>query len=131
MTRLRLIYYYIAVLLLCSCSVSRHAVVAEYPMIENGYSHKGILEECFYECSVDGPRERRMFVYLPAEYYDTTACYPVFYLLHGAQGNETSWIIKGHLLQHIDSLTAHGLMEPSIVGGKAINMLQQMSFDNP
>lgn len=117
MTRLRHLCYTIAtlLLLLCSCTVSRHAAVVEYPTIKDGYSHKGILEECIYECSVEGPRERRMLVYLPAEYYDTTACYPVFYLLHGAQGNETSWINKGHLLQNIDSLTAHGLMEPSIV----------------
>ena len=115
MTRLRHIYYAIATLLLCSCSVSRHTAVAEYPMIKDGYSHKGILEECIYECSVEGPRERRMLVYLPAEYYDTTECYPVFYLLHGAQGNETSWINKGDLLQNIDSLTMHGLMQRSIV----------------
>lgn len=115
MKRLRHIPHFIAALLLCSCSASRHATVTQYPTIENGYSPKGILEERLYACSVDGPSERRMLVYLPAEYYDTTACYPVFYLLHGAQGNETSWIIKGDLLQNIDSLTAHGLMEPSIV----------------
>ena len=115
MTRLRHIYYAISTLLLCSCSISRHATVAEYPMIKDGYSHKGILEECIYECSVKGPRERRMLVYLPAEYYDTTECYPVFYLLHGAQGNEISWINKGDLLQNIDSLITHGLMERSIV----------------
>ena len=115
MKRLRHLYYAIAILFLCSCSVSRHAIVAEYPTIGNGYSPKGILEECVYECSVDGPSERRMLVYLPTEYYDTTSCYPVFYLLHGARGNETSWITKGNLLQNIDSLTAHGLMEQSIV----------------
>lgn len=111
----RPLYYAIALLLLCSCTVSRHAVVAEYPTIDANYRHQGILEEHLYPCTVDGPRERRMLVYLPAEYYDTTACYPVFYLLHGAQGNETSWINKGNLLYHIDSLTTHGLMEPSIV----------------
>ena len=115
MKRLRHLYYAIAILFLCSCSVSRHAIVAEYPTIGNGYNPKGILEECVYECSVDGPSERRMLVYLPTEYYDTTSCYPVFYLLHGARGNETSWITKGNLLQNIDSLTAHGLMEQSIV----------------
>ena len=114
MRRLHPLYFAIT-LLLCSCSVSRKAVVAEYPMIKEGYSHQGILEECIYECSVNGPRERRMLVYLPAEYYDTTACYPVFYLLHGAQGNETSWINKGDLLQNIDSLTAHGMMKRCIV----------------
>ena len=114
-SRLRHLCYTIAILLLCSCSASRHATVAEYPTIDASYRHQGILEEHIYPCTVDGPRERRMLVYLPAEYYDTTACYPVFYLLHGAQGNETSWIDKGNLLYNIDSLTAHGLMEQSIV----------------
>ena len=102
-------------LLLSSCSVSRHAAVVEYPAIKEGYSHKGILEECFYECSVKGPHERRMLIYLPADYYDTEERYPVLYLLHGAQGNETSWIDKGDLLQNIDSLMAHGLMKRCIV----------------
>lgn len=115
MKTLQRLYPLIAALLLSACSVSRHAAVAEFPTIDSDYTHEGILEECFYECSVKGPRERRMLVYLPTEYYDTTACYPVFYLLHGAQGNETSWIIKGNLLHNIDSLTAHGLMEKSIV----------------
>ena len=105
----------VSALFLSACSVSRRAVVAEYPAIGNEYHYKGILEECFYECSVDGPCERRMLVYLPAEYYDTTACYPVFYLLHGARGNETSWISKGNLLHNVDSLTDYGLMEKGII----------------
>ncbi|MBR5841199.1 MAG: esterase family protein [Bacteroidaceae bacterium] len=111
----RLLLSSIIMLLLSSCSVSRHAAVVEYPAIKEGYSHKGILEECFYECTVKGPRERRMLVYLPADYYDTEERYPVLYLLHGAQGNETSWIDKGDLLQNIDSLMAHGLMKSCIV----------------
>ena len=103
------------VLLLSACSVSRHAAIAEYPRIGEEHSHEGILEECFYDCSVVGPQERRMLVYLPADYYETTTCYPVFYLLHGARGNETSWITKGNLLHNVDSLTSCGLMEKSII----------------
>ena len=115
MKRLHLLCIATASLLLSACSVSRHAAVLEYPTIGPEHNHQGILEECIYDCSVKGPRERRMLVYLPAEYYDTTAHYPVFYLLHGARGNETSWIEKGNLLHNIDSLTTHGLMEKSIV----------------
>ena len=111
----RLLYLLAVTLLLSSCAVSRRTAVTEYPAIDMGYAHEGILEECIYECSVEGPRERRMLVYLPADYYETTTKYPVFYLLHGARGNETSWIAKGNLLHNIDSLTAHGLMEKSIV----------------
>ena len=115
MKRLHLLCIAAASLLLSACSVSRHAAVLEYPTIGTEHNHQGILEECIYDCSVKGPRERRMLVYLPAEYYDTTAHYPVFYLLHGARGNETSWIEKGNLLHNIDSLTTHGLMGKSIV----------------
>ncbi len=111
----RLLFAAVSALLLSACSVSRRAVVAEYPTIGDERSYEGILEECFYECSVEGPRERRMFVYLPSDYYDTTTCYPVLYLLHGAQGNETSWIVKGNLLHNVDSLTACGLMEKGII----------------
>lgn len=115
MKPLRLIYIVTITLLLSACSVSRHATMTEYPTIGLEHNHEGILEECFYDCSVDGPHKRRMFVYLPSEYYNTTDCYPVLYLLHGARGNETSWITKGNLLHNIDSLTAHCLMKKSIV----------------
>lgn len=112
----RLIYLAAAILLLSSCTVSRRAAaIAEYPKIDHGGEYEGILEECIYHCSVKGPSERRMLVYLPADYYETSARYPVFYLLHGARGNETSWIVKGDLLQNIDSLTAGGLMGKTIV----------------
>lgn len=115
MKALRSICLAVGIALLSSCTVSRRVAVAEYPKIESHYEHKGILEECIYSCSVDGPSERRMLVYLPADYYDTSARYPVFYLLHGARGNEMTWITKGDLMQHVDSLTANGLMEKTIV----------------
>lgn len=115
MKALRFIYLTMGIALLSSCSVSRRVAVAEYPKVESCYEHKGILEECVYKCSVEGPSERRMLVYLPADYYDTSARYPVFYLLHGARGNEMTWITKGDLMQHVDSLTANGLMEKTIV----------------
>ena len=76
MKRLHLLCIAAASLLLSACSVSRHATVLEYPTIGPEHDHRGILEECIYDCSVKGPRERRMLVYLPAEYYDTTAHYP-------------------------------------------------------
>lgn len=98
-----------------SCSVSRYAANTAYPQISKGITHEGILEECFYKSSAGGPSERRMCVYLPSEYYDTTARYPVYYLLHGARGNELSWIEKGDLLHNIDSLTSAGLMNKTIV----------------
>lgn len=100
---------------LSSCSVSRYAANTSYPQVSRTLTYDGILEECHYECSIDGPRERRMYVYLPSEYYDTTARYPVYYLLHGARGNELSWIEKGDLLHNIDSLTSADMMKKTIV----------------
>lgn len=68
-----------------------------------------------YDCSVKGPGQRRMFVYLPGDYYENDTRYPVLYLLHGARGNELSWIVKGNLLGNIDSLTSSSMMKETIV----------------
>jgi enterochelin esterase family protein len=56
-----------------------------------------------------------MLVYLPKGYYESDESYPVLYLLHGARGNELSWIEKGDLLHNIDSLTAARSMREMIV----------------
>ena len=70
--------------------------------------HSGILEKHRYECCSGGSSHKEMYIYLPEEYYESTDCYPVVYLLHGANGNELSWIKKGKILSVIDSLTEHG-----------------------
>lgn len=115
MARFQHIFIIIAIALLSmSCSATRYTATS-YPQPNSGYNHDGILEQCFYKCSVDGPSERRMYVYLPADYYESAECYPVLYLLHGARGNELSWIMKGDLLHNIDSLTRNGLMKESII----------------
>lgn len=56
-----------------------------------------------------------MFVYLPEDYYQNTDRLPVLYLLHGARGNELSWIQKGNILHNIDSLIASSKMKETIV----------------
>lgn len=111
----KLITYLLYSILLYSCAVSKYAPNTEYPQIETAYRHKGLLEEIIYKCSKGGPAHRRMFVYLPSGYYDTTASYPVFYLLHGARGNEISWIVKGNLLHNVDSLIANGKISEMII----------------
>jgi len=83
---------------------------------KEGYEHKGIVEEVVYDCSVPGPSQRRMIVYLPPGYYrNLQKRYPVFYLLHGARGYETSWIRKGFVYESTDSLLAGGHAEPLIL----------------
>lgn len=80
------------------------------------YHPEGVLQDVIYECSVDGPSKRRMLVYLPAEYgSNPEKRYPVFYIFHGARGNETAWIIKGNILHLTDSLYAQGALDPFIL----------------
>ena len=98
-----------------SCGISRYAANSEFPQIDADMKYNGILEECMYDSSTEGPVQRRMFVYLPKDYYETDEKYPTLYLLHGARGNELSWIVKGNILSHIDSLVSDGKMKKSIV----------------
>lgn len=104
-----------AAFVLASCGASRYAMNAQFPVVDSGIEYEGILEECMHDCSVEGPRQRRMYVYLPKDYYDTEDRFPVLYLLHGARGNELSWIHKGNILHNIDSLTSSSLMKETIV----------------
>lgn len=104
-----------AALVLSSCGVPKYAANATYPTLDPELSYDGILEECLHDCSVEGPAQRRMYVYLPKGYYESGERYPVLYLLHGARGNELSWIVKGNLLHNIDSLTLAAVMKETIV----------------
>ena len=85
------------------------------PAIRADYTPKGIVEEVVQPCSVPGPENRRVIVYLPADYYETGQRYPVLYLLHGARGYETSWIRKGKVYQTADSLWAAGKAVPCLI----------------
>ena len=108
----------LTILSLTSCGVIRHRASEAYlpgPAIRADYTPKGLVEEVQQPCSVPGPTSRRMIVYLPADYYQTTQRYPVFYLLHGARGYETSWVRKGKVYQTTDSLWRKGLAERCIV----------------
>lgn len=104
-----------AAALLSSCGVSKYAANSSYPSVSSEYEPRGSLEEVFFPSSEPGITKRHAFVYLPEGYAADTLRYPVFYLLHGARGNETVWIDKGDLLHNIDSLNASGAMLPTIV----------------
>ena len=59
---------------------------------------------------------RRMTVYTPAGYdRNRKQKYPVFYLLHGAGGDEEAWMALGRTSQVMDNLIAQGKAEPMIV----------------
>lgn len=108
-----------ALLLLYSCGIVRNPSSERYrpgPAIRPGeYAPRGIVEEHNYKCSVPGPTERHLIVYLPADYYTSGKDYPVFYLLHGARGYETSWIRFGEVYHTADSLWQRGMAEHCII----------------
>jgi enterochelin esterase family protein len=58
---------------------------------------------------------RRMFVYTPPGYEDSTAKYPVLYLLHGSGGDEDAWPTMGIANVIMDNLLARGKAKPMIV----------------
>lgn len=74
----------------------------------------GILETHVYSTTVKGPESKKLEIYLPADYYADTKEYPVVYLLHGANGNESSWIKQGNILNDIDSLVLGGIIDEYI-----------------
>lgn len=99
-----------AALLLSSCAVGRYARGPESSEIEaKAAGFDGILRAVNYHSSEKQISERRMLVYLPADYYaDTVRHYPVLYLLHGARGNEVTWIDSSAVIQGLDSLRKAG-----------------------
>ena len=58
---------------------------------------------------------RRVTIYTPPGYESSTEKYPVFYLLHGAGGDEEAWIALGRSTQILDNLIAQGKAKPMIV----------------
>lgn len=102
-------------LALQACATGKYAANELYPRLKSDYVPQNILEEVYFPSSEPGMVKRRAFVYLPADYYESGRRYPVFYLLHGARGNECVWIEKGNLLHDIDSLYSSGAMLPTIV----------------
>ncbi len=59
--------------------------------------------------------ERRLTVYTPAGYEQSSERYPVFYLLHGMGGDENAWTDLGRAAQILDNMIAAGKVKPMIV----------------
>ena len=75
----------------------------------------GNISKVWYESPTLG-LTRRMTVYTPAGYEQNKKHkYPVFYLLHGAGGDEDAWMCLGRTAQIMDNLIAQGKAEPMIV----------------
>ena len=62
-----------------------------------------------------GAKSRRIIVYTPAQYTADGEAYPVLYLLHGLNGNESAWIDRGRAVQSLDNLIAMHKAKPMIL----------------
>lgn len=113
----RMLTYVLLLVLLCSCgTAARFAKGPASADILSRSGFDGILEVVDYPCSEPDLSQRRMVVYLPPAYYeDTLKRYPVLYLLHGARGNEVTWIDYGDAFHIVDSLCRDGLAEAFIL----------------
>lgn len=98
----------ITCLLLCSCAQQRRLCKLE---LQESYCPEGILEYM----TLEGSPGNCAWIYLPKNYYNTHKRYPTVYMLHGARGNDDSWIDQGHLLRCVDSLQRIGLLCECII----------------
>ena len=80
---------------------------------KNGVPH-GTITKIWYRSDVLD-MDRRVYVYTPPGYEGGTQKYPVFYLLHGAGGDEDAWTNMGRTAQIMDNLLAEGKIKPMIV----------------
>jgi len=83
------------------------------------YFHKndvphGTVTKVWYRSDVLD-MNRRVYVYTPAGYEGGKDKYPVFYLLHGAGGDEDAWTNMGRAAEIMDNLIAQGKAKPMIV----------------
>jgi enterochelin esterase-like enzyme len=60
-------------------------------------------------------REMPFIIYLPDGYQSGSKDYPVLYLLHGAGGDEHTWLDQGNIRKKADSLIASGAIQPAII----------------
>ena len=74
----------------------------------------GVLSKVWYS-SPTLEKNRRMYVYTPPGYENGDKKYPVFYLFHGAGGDEDAWTTLGRAPYIMDNLIADGKAEPMIV----------------
>lgn len=58
--------------------------------------------------------DRKMMVYTPPGYDQSTSRYPLVYLLHGSGSDETSWTRSGKAEVILDNLIADGKLKPLV-----------------
>lgn len=87
---------------------------AAYYTFDKNIAH-GQVRECKYYSDIEA-RERRCYVYTPADYEtDPSRRYPVLYLQHGMGEDERGWHEQGKMANILDNQIAAGKCEPMIV----------------
>jgi enterochelin esterase-like enzyme len=81
-------------------------------MANTNVPHGAVATVNYY--STLGQTERRMTVYTPPN-YNSHHGYPVLYLMHGAGGNDTDWIVNMRANFILDNLIAQHKVRPMIV----------------
>ncbi len=71
---------------------------------------------------------RRVAIYTPPGYEQSKDSYPVLYLLHGAGGDENSWLAAGREAQIMDNLIARKKAKPMIVVMPNGNVVQDGGY---
>jgi len=84
----------------------------------------GTVSRRWYDSPILGTM-RRITIYTPPGYETGSAKYPVFYLLHGAGGDEEAWMSLGRASQILDNLIAQGKAKPMIVVMTNGNVVQK------
>ena len=74
----------------------------------------GTVQSVAYKSKALGT-DRKMMVYTPPGYEQSTGRYPLLYLLHGSGSDETSWTKNGKAEVILDNLLADGKLKPLVV----------------
>lgn len=113
----RFLLWLLLVAILSSCATAARFYRGEESReIEEMPAYGGKIEAVYYPSSEKHITQRRMVVYLPKDYdRDTLRRYPVLYLLHGARGNEKTWIDSADIFRRLDSLRTEGLAKDFIL----------------
>ena len=95
------------------CFVTLAQNVAPAYLQVRAISH-GTVQSVAYKSKALGT-DRKMMVYTPPGYEQSTSRYPLLYLLHGAGSDETSWTQRGNAHVILDNLIADGKLKPLVV----------------
>ncbi|SFS63388.1 esterase [Lutibacter maritimus] len=88
----------------------------------NDIPHGTVAKRWYASSGLD--MKRRLTVYTPPGYEQSTEKYPVLYLLHGAGGDEEAWMDLGRTSQIMDNLINQGKAKPMLVVMPNGNVIQ-------